>query len=97
MTTSFSSVFLASSSLLTPPLSTKSNFLLFPITLFPFPPAMNRSPLIEASPKAVRRGLSAGVEAGVGEYVRRGVGGIDGGGAVHILEQIAWSVDPHLK
>ena len=69
------------------------------VTLFTIPPTLNRSPLIEASPKAVRRGLwlSAGVENGGGEYVKRGVGGNEGGGAVHILEQIAWSIDPHLE
>lgn len=37
------------------------------------------------------------MERGVGEYVKRGVGGIEGGGAVHVLEQIGWRVDPHLK
>src|SRR5882762_4190472 len=63
--------------------------------------------LSKANPKAVRFGDEVGkgsdvggrvgVGMGVGEYVKYGVGGWEGGGAVHVREQTGQTGEVHLQ
>jgi hypothetical protein len=63
--------------------------------------------LSEVNPNAVRFGEelgkgnevggSGGVGMGVGEYVKYGVGGCEGGGVLHVREQTAQVGEVHLK
>jgi hypothetical protein len=53
--------------------------------------------LVVLSVRSMRRGETAGEDAGVGENVRYGVGGCEGTRVVHVREQIAHVGEVHLE